>query len=240
MSQIKYVVPLESNPEVFSSFAHALGLTNSFTFMDIYSLTDPDLIGFVPTPVRAIILLFPINEYFEKSKEKDSETVEGSKNPVWFKQTIKNACGLYALLHSLSNNQDLLEEGSDILNFFKNNSNPNAGFFDNKTDDFIVGLSQQYSQNFETGQTEAPAAEDDVNLHFVTFIEKNGNIYELDGRRPKGAFLLGPVQSKSADVDDRNLLGEKIIADRVQWYMDNADNQNKLNFSLLGLAPAFD
>lgn len=31
------------------------------------------------------------------------------------------------------------------------------------------------------GQTEAPPAEDEVNLHFVAFVEKEGYLYEMDG-----------------------------------------------------------
>lgn len=58
MSTKRSVIPLESNPEVFTQFAHNLGLDESHEFVDIYSLTDPDLLGFVPRPVKALILLF--------------------------------------------------------------------------------------------------------------------------------------------------------------------------------------
>jgi len=33
------------------------------------------------------------------------------------------------------------------------------------------------------GQTEAPEAEDDTDHHFISFVEKGGDIYELDGAK---------------------------------------------------------
>ena len=69
MSLPRSVVPLESNPEVFTQFAQGLGLTPSYSFHDIYSLTEPDLMAFLPRPMKAIILLFPINEVYESTKD---------------------------------------------------------------------------------------------------------------------------------------------------------------------------
>jgi hypothetical protein len=31
---------------------------------------------------------------------------------------------------------------------------------------------------------QAPALEDDVDLHFIAFVQKDGNLYELDGAKP--------------------------------------------------------
>lgn len=46
-----------------------------------------------------------------------------------------------------------------------------------------INLKQAH-QNFATlGQTEAPDAQDDVDLHFVCIVHKDGYIYELDGRK---------------------------------------------------------
>lgn len=233
------VVPLESNPDVFSDFAHGLGLERSYAFVDIYSLTDPDLMAFTPRPVKSLILLFPLNGFFEASKSESrikNPPSFGGSNPIWFKQSVKNACGLYALLHSLSNNPEVLERNSQLLQFLESHPSTQNKYSDDSTDEFVFSISETNSDKFEQGQSQAPNADDDVNLHYITFVEREGKIYELDGRRPQGANLLGEASVTS----EEGLLGEKLVADRVQWYMDNADAQSKLHFNLLGLAPSLD
>lgn len=233
------VVPLESNPEVFSAFAHGLGLDESYAFVDIYSLTDPDLMAFTPKPVKALILLFPLNGFFEASKsdvQGSAPTSIADDNPVWFRQSVKNACGLYALLHSLGNNPEILHGNSKLLSFLQSQTPPQSKYADEATDNFVFSISESNSDMFQQGQSQAPDADEDVNLHYITFVEKGGKIYELDGRRSQGARLLGEASLAA----DEGLVGEPLVADRVQWYMDNADEQSKLQFNLLGLAPSLD
>ena len=31
---------------------------------------------------------------------------------------------------------------------------------------------------------QAPSVDEDINLHFICFVEKDGHLYELDGRKP--------------------------------------------------------
>lgn len=234
MSTERSVVPLESNPEVFTSFAHNLGLDETHEFADIYSLTDPDLLAFVPRPVKALILLFPLNEVFEAEKglktSEKSESIPGDQSQlIWFKQTIRNACGLYGLLHSLASNKELLKSDSVLLKFLESNPRNSGQYADDIADDFVVSISEQNEKSFQQGQTQAPE-DGEVDFHFITFVSHNGKVYELDGRRPEGAKLLGDVLDKESD-----LVAQKAVVDRVQWYMDNADEESKLNFSLLGL-----
>lgn len=235
MNSGRSVVPLESNPEVFTEFAHSLGLDQSYGFVDIYSLSDPDVLGFVPRPVKALILLFPLNDTFESEKNSvhqgsESQNSISSDPPIWFKQTIKNACGLYGLLHSLANNKELLKLDSKLMQFIESDGKPDGRYDDTAADDFVVSLSEQHADKFEQGQTEAPSASDDVDLHFITFVEHKGKLYELDGRRTMGAKLLGSTTDADSD-----LVSSKPVTDRVQWYMDNVDDENKFNLSLLGL-----
>ncbi|QLL31525.1 hypothetical protein HG536_0B03890 [Torulaspora globosa] len=239
MNSDRSVVPLESNPEVFTDFAHDLGLIDSYGFVDVYSLTDPDVLGFVPRPVKALILLFPISEVSESDKNTDTKKIaqatEDGNQPIWFKQTIKNACGLYGLLHSLANNIDLLKPDSKLKQFIGSNPSDNGQYANAATDDFVISLSLQHADKFQQGQTAAPSASEDVDLHFITFVERNGEIYELDGRRLSGANCLGSITDNNSD-----LVGNKIITDRVQWYIENADEKNRLNLSLLGLVQPWD
>lgn len=97
----KTFVPLESNHSVFTLLAHNLGASSSLTFTEVYSL---DLIP-SDGEILAYILAFPTSENYEdeRAAENDSKEEEGEKDVVWLRQTIHNACGLYALLHAVCN-----------------------------------------------------------------------------------------------------------------------------------------
>lgn len=102
----KHFTPLESNPQVFNELIQRLGASKNLKFEDVYTLDDPHL---PPRPALAAILVIPTTTKFEAKKAAlESSRTEyagkGADEPViWFKQTINNACGLYAILHALSN-----------------------------------------------------------------------------------------------------------------------------------------
>ncbi len=104
----KAFIPLESNPEVFNELSALLGVSSSLHFEDIFTLDEPD---FLPHPALALILVFPEGNN-EGVRTSDAESARpiytgcGDNEPVvWFKQTIHNACGLYAAPHALSNGE---------------------------------------------------------------------------------------------------------------------------------------
>ena len=105
----KAFFPLESDPELFTKLAHDLGLSSSLAFYDVFSIDDPDLLGLIPRPVHAFVLCFKESSSYPKMKEeveatRESYTGSGEDQPVvWFRQTIRNACGLFGILHAASN-----------------------------------------------------------------------------------------------------------------------------------------
>ena len=107
----KHFIPLESNPDVFNELAHKLGLSTSLVFEDVLSLDDPELLGFLPRPAFALILVFPTTDDYEKrvqdedAKLEEFRTSGGAGDVIFFKQTINNACGLYAILHAVCNGE---------------------------------------------------------------------------------------------------------------------------------------
>ena len=94
-----------------SSLVHKLGLSQTIAFHDVFSIDDPDLLAFVPRPAYALLLVFPVSPTYEKSRMKEDADIaeyEGAgsgEEVMWFKQTIRNACGLIGLLHGVSNGQ---------------------------------------------------------------------------------------------------------------------------------------
>lgn len=92
-----------------SSLVHKLGLSPSLAFHDVWSIDDPEMLSFVPRPANALLLVFPVSKNYETHRmQEDADRVayegKGTGEPViWYKQTIRNACGLIGILHAVSN-----------------------------------------------------------------------------------------------------------------------------------------
>ena len=74
------------------------------------------------------------------------------------------------------------------------------------------------------GQTEVPSLEDAVDYHFIAFVEKNGHLYDLDGRK-SGPLNCGAT-SKETFLKD--------AAKVCKSYME-LDPEN-IKFTILALA----
>lgn len=152
----------------------------------------------IPQPALSFVLLFPITEENESLKIQEDNDESYVPDNVWFiKQTIGNACGTIAILHSIANNQDQikLEQDSFLSKFLKKSENLNpqerANLLEN--DDEIVEKHEKNAteSTLDTG--------DDTDIHFVAFIEKDGKIFELDGRRSKPQYR-GETQNFLTDT----------------------------------------
>lgn len=237
----KRVIPLESNPEIFTEMAHKLGLSPVLQFHDVLSLTEPDLLAFLPQPVYGITLLFPLTESYEtyrvqKDALKPAYHNEQIKTIKWFQQTIGNACGLYGLLHILANlPSDFIINNLLINKFLLTQIDSSASIEDvNKLVETIEQQLQLDDNYGSQGQTEAPNPQDSVDLHFVSFVKGADNhLYELDGRR-NGPIDLGP------STDGPNIIEDSNLQQKIQFYIDNTDDQNKHNFAMIAIGPSMD
>ncbi|CAI7647813.1 unnamed protein product, partial [Penicillium palitans] len=102
MEYEKHFIPLESDPQVFTSLMHNMGAPKYFKFIDIWSL-EPDQLDNIrfgiQNPVEALFLILPdCPAYAEKIEHGICK-----ESILWLKQTINNACGLYAILHCVCN-----------------------------------------------------------------------------------------------------------------------------------------
>jgi len=218
-------LPLESNPQAMNEFAHKLGLSANWAYTDVYGL-DPEILSFLPQPVIALLLLFPITENYERHRKQEAEVIsrkeqEISPNVFFLHQTISNACGTICLLHSLANNENTLEEGP-IKRFIKN-----AKDLDPAERAKLLEQDNEVAMAAETcarsGQTATPRLEDNVDLHFICLVQKDGHLYELDGRKP---LPINHGKCKDLLTD-----GVKVI----KQFMER-DPEN-LRFTVIALAP---
>lgn len=222
-------VPLESNPEVLTRFAHFLGLPMTWGFSDVWSC-DPDLLAMVPSPRLAVLFLFPLTRSIvEASQRRQAPPVESSSAAPYFcRQTIRNACGTIALLHAS------LNADSELVQY------PSGSFFADflaRTRDLSPqdraellheekSLDEAHATFAAQGQTSAPAADDDVDLHFVAFVHHAGILYELDGRRDNP---ISHGQSKR-----ENLLQHSCSVIKSHYM---AADPNEEKFTILALTP---
>lgn len=121
-AQAPAFIPLEANPQLMTSLIHKLGVAPSLEMHDVYSLTEPDLLAFIPRPALALLLVFPVSATYESHRMAEDSIVDvysgkGSDEPVlWWRQTIRNACGMMGLLHAVCNGASRDFIGASTLN----------------------------------------------------------------------------------------------------------------------------
>ena len=235
----KHFIPLESDPDLFTELIHALGFPTSYRFHDVLSLDDPELLAFVPRPALALVLVFPTTEIYEQHKKEEEDAVEdyglsgAEEDVMWYKQTINNACGLYGILHAVSNGRarDLVIQNSHLSQLLKKcehvGPSERAEALENDAE-----LEAAYSTVATRGSSAVPEnPEDEVDFHYVCFVKstKSGSLYELDGDR-KGPKERGPLGSEDDVLSER-------VRKTVKEFIDRENGQNE-GFSLLVLAPS--
>lgn len=239
----KRVVPLENNPEVMSDLLHKLGLSPQLAFHDVYSIDDSELLSFIPRPAHALLLVFPVNETYEKfrlEEDKDKPEYEGcgpNEPVVWYKQTIGNACGLMGLLHGVSNGEarQHVDPQSELGKLLRD------AIPLNPVDRANLLYNSQKIENAtleagSKGDSTAPSADDDIDLHYVCFVKSDEHdLWEMDGRR------RGPLNRGKLDASD-DMLSDQALQLGVRSFLDREKKAGggELRFSLITLAPSFD
>ncbi|XP_073252388.1 ubiquitin carboxyl-terminal hydrolase isozyme L3-like isoform X2 [Porites lutea] len=180
-------LPLESNPDVMNKFVNNLGLKPSWSFVDVFGL-DPELLAIIPQPACALLLLFPTSDKYQEFKKEQEDKVlkngqEVSPNVYFMKQTIGNACGTVAIIHSIANNTDVLQLEEGFLKRFIESTKSLSPEEKGAKLESDENISEAHEACAQEGQTETPSAEDHVDLHFVAIVHKDGSLYELDGRK---------------------------------------------------------
>jgi len=238
----KRFIPLENNPEVMTGLVHKLGLSDKLAFHDVFSIDDPELLAFVPRPAHALLLVFPVSKTYEQFRvheDKDKAEYDGhgpDEEVIWYKQTIGNACGLIGLLHSVSNGTARAHIRPDSnLAKLVDDAIPLKPI---ERADLLYesqALESAHRDAASGGDTAAPAADSDVDLHYVCFIKsENNHLWELDGRR-KGPLDRGEL----SPTDD--VLSEKALDLSVRSFLKREQEAGggEIRFSLITLVEPF-
>lgn len=225
----KHWVPLESNPDLINKYLGQLGLPPHWTVTEIFGL-DESLLDMVPQPVRAVILVYPITANSEAFNESEAQSVAQSQRSIdsdgvfYVKQTVGNACGTIALIHSILNDAQLvqsLDANSFLANFHRDGQT--------KTPEERAALLERDESLEVSHQAIANEATSDVqhtvndNLHFIALINHRGSLIELDGR-------------KASPICHGNTSGETLLSDAAkvcQQFMDR--DPGDIRFTMLAL-----
>ena len=232
MEYEKHFIPLESDPQIFTSLMHNMGVPRSFQFVDIGLLNQ---INFgIQNPIEALILILPDCPAYAEQKV---EQIGPKGDILWLQQTINNACGLYAILHCICNALDteqfgrklafapsvtwyqlkVIDPGSFLDRFMKQNPTKRARYLQNSSE-----LDSIYHIAALNGSSEPPAAEAEMDHHYICLVRRFGCLCELDGDR------IGPIYRGDMEVDE-DILSEKAL-DILKMYMDSC---HEGGFSLL-------
>ncbi|KAE9420432.1 hypothetical protein Angca_005802, partial [Angiostrongylus cantonensis] len=174
---------LESNPETMNAFMEKIGV-RGVEFVDIFSF-DSEMLSFLPTPQLSIILCFPERKGSSLHQTTyDALAASGASAPpdVFFmKQKIGNACGTFALFHSLANLEGVIDLGDGSFTTWLKEA---KSLSSEERSDFLLKSTQLAGAHDEVarmGETEEPS---DVEHHFICYVVKNGLLYEIDSCAP--------------------------------------------------------
>ena len=233
----KSFIPLENNPEVFTRLIHSLGVSESLEFYDVWGVDDPALTAHIPRPVLALIVIIPPEAYTKLRTAEGTRLAKqgltydktGDEEPVlWFRQTIQNACGLFALIHSIANGAREYVIPDSLLDKLIKGAIPL-----NPADraQFLVDsdeLEEKHMAAARTGDTVAPSAEKDAVHHFEAFAQgKDGHLYELEGGTD------GPLDRGLLE-DGADMLSDEALQKGMKKFLNVADGQT--DFSIIALA----
>lgn len=198
-------LPLESDPQIFTQYFHDLGLPELIGFEEILSMDPQD--------IKSLYSAFPVFGVIAAvSRPKgafaqEKNYIEDSKVPFYMKQTPKldYACGLVAALHLFGNNRELLEmmDGSTLKNFFdksiKADSLQKAQILEDFGDMKVkhkIFANQGQSSLSETNENQVERKKS-VYHHFISFVNYNDNIIELDGTLKNPIMIKKQVPNES-------------------------------------------
>ncbi|KAI5956261.1 hypothetical protein KGF54_000736 [Candida jiufengensis] len=225
---------IDSDAGVFTELVEKLGVTN-VEINDLYSI-DSDTLKQLK-PIYGIIFLFKYGaldrEYVKLNKpingSYDSNYID--QNIFFANQTIQNACATQAVLNILFNVEDL-QLGDELNNFKMFTTGFDAEMIGEtiSNSEIIRSVHNSFSTPSLIHQEDKPKPKtyDDKNdglFHFVGYIYKNNQIYELDGLKQ---FPIKHGECQTQDEFINKI--PNIIQERISKY-----DANELRFSLLAI-----
>ncbi|KFM78974.1 Ubiquitin carboxyl-terminal hydrolase isozyme L3, partial [Stegodyphus mimosarum] len=196
--------------------------------IDVIDLDDEHLEN-LPKKVKAVLLLFPTGEHHDEYCQSEQETIDAEGQVVsdrvyFMKLDANNASGTVSIIHAIANAEDEVEldDGSSLKEFLERTKemSPEERGQELEMDEALCCVHESLAKE---GQTEAPEGDESTNLHFITFVAVDEQLYELDAR-------------KNYPVNHGSTSAETLLKDAVavcKKFMER-DPEN-VNFSIMAL-----
>lgn len=230
-----------------NALAKKLGLREDVQFYDVYSLDEPSLLANIPRPAYALLTIIPSTPEWRQDRAREDRQLgdpstyyhggpaAAANDPIiWFKQTIREACGSYGLLHCAINGpaREFIAPGS-TLEKLRNAAIP----LDKDARAQMLYDNEEFEKAHQSvapmGDTPMPdLGPDPAHGHFVAYVKANGHLWELEGSR-EGPLDRGVLQDGEDVLSPRALeLGLKRIID-----LQGSSGEKDIRFSCTALAP---
>ncbi|XP_023942286.2 ubiquitin carboxyl-terminal hydrolase-like [Bicyclus anynana] len=221
-------LPMESNPETMNRYLQKLGVPSKWRMVDVVGL-EADALHWVPRPVLAVILLFPLSENYEQHRaQQESELISKNIPPpagvFYLRQVLSNVCGTIALVHSVANNTNKIDLEDGLLKNYISDAKDLDAEGKGALLENSANILQAYKDTVESADQETEES-GPVN-HFVTFIHRDGILYELDGRKSS------PINHGPTSPDNFLEDAAKICREFIAREPDN------IGFNVVALVPA--
>lgn len=184
------LIPIESDPSIMTEYLRMMCLTSHY-LIDLIDYSDESGLFSSHNVVAYIFLYEPKKELPFGTLDTSSEITNG----IYFmKQVVPNSCATLALIHAYLNTvPSSAIVPSSALGFFflktKNMSSTDRG----ESFAFEENFHNLHRDAAEQGQSSFIQDITKVSYHFAAFVPFEGNIIELDGRKP-GPVNHGPFQ----------------------------------------------
>lgn len=182
--------PLESNSETITNYMASIGLdVTAYSFQDLLSY-EPWAQEMINRPVLGLLFIYEITDKQEKFRKEQEEILAKADQKVapslfYMHQYAENACGTIGCFHIVGNLEGefkkLIKTDSLLDTFYKKVQGKNAeeiGKIFNGSED----LKEKHVEASEQGATNVSDHLSTAN-HFIAFVQKEGVLYELDGRK---------------------------------------------------------
>jgi ubiquitin carboxyl-terminal hydrolase L3 len=196
-------LPVESNPEAFNAYAAKLGLdTTAVRFVDVMS-TEAWALDMIPRPVLAVLMLFPVKAASEahRAAEEAARVAPGAvAAPASFfvSQTIPQACGTIALVHAVATCSSQTGGALSLspASWFHSFVQAQQAASPAERCAAMAADAQLEAAHGEAVHAGQSAVVDEAHEHFACFVERSGQLVELDGRKA-APIAHGPTSPAS-------------------------------------------
>ncbi|RNF26508.1 ubiquitin carboxyl-terminal hydrolase [Trypanosoma conorhini] len=217
---------IESDPAVFTELLDRFG-TRGVAVEEMLGL-EPEFLR-QHTNVYGLILLFK----WKSGKSPVPDGVVVPDAPVYFaRQTVNNACATLALVNTLLNYGDRIQLGDALSNLLEFTRDMNAYLRGTQvTESEVLREAHNSFAPTELFMLDGQSPDASDVYHFVSFVYKNGSIWELDGLQE------GPILA--ADATDANYKEKlvEVVQKRVidKSAADTTGTGQGISFSLMAV-----